>query len=182
MLRTLPQTRDTTQVQRLAAIALFTLLTAVSARATIEIGPVPITLQVLTVLLAGLVLGARDGALSQLAYVAMVAINLPVDARMVGAAALFSPTAGYLLGFIPAAWVAGLLAERGASTLWVRWLAGIAGIAVIYTLGFVMLKLNTGMAWDAAWTAGVAPFILLDLGKAIAAAALAEGGRRLINR
>jgi biotin transport system substrate-specific component len=179
MLRTLPQTRDTTQVQRLAAIALFTLLTAVSARATIEIGPVPITLQVLTVLLAGLVLGARDGAL---AYVAMVAINLPVDARMVGAAALFSPTAGYLLGFIPAAWVAGLLAERGASTLWVRWLAGIAGIAVIYTLGFVMLKLNTGMAWDAAWAAGVAPFILLDLGKAIAAAALAEGGRRLINR
>ncbi len=67
MLRTLSRTRDLSLSYRLAVIAVFTLLTIVSARITIEIGPVPFTLQPLAVLLAGLVLGARDGFASQAA-------------------------------------------------------------------------------------------------------------------
>lgn len=182
MLRTLPQTRDSSLALRLAAIAVFTLLTVLSARVTILVEPVPVTLQVLVVILSGLVLGGRDAALSQLAYLVLIALNLPVDARMVGAAAFVSPTAGYLIGFVPAAFVTGWLIEKSERRLWQRWLAGIVGIAVIYAFGFVLLKLSTGMAWDAAWSAGVVPFIGIDLGKAIIAAALAEGGRALLLR
>ncbi len=182
MLRTLPRTRDYSLAYRLAAIGAFTLLTIISARLTVNIGPVPITLQVLTVLLAGLVLGARDGMMSQLAYLALIAAGFPVDSRAIGAAALFGPTAGYLIGFVPAAYVAGLLVERGSRRMMQRWLAGVAGIAVIYTLGTLLLKLNLNMSWEAAWTAGVAPFIALDLAKAIVAAALAESGRALLLR
>jgi biotin transport system substrate-specific component len=133
-------------------------------------------------LLAGLILGARDGAISQIAYLALMAVGLPVDAKGIGAAALVGPTAGYLFGFVGAAFVAGLLVERGATRLWQRWLAGIAGTAVIYLGGVLVLKTATGMGWDATWTAGVAPFIALDLVKAVIAAALAEGGRALLMR
>jgi len=182
MLRTLPQTRDAALISRVAGIAVLTLLTILAARVSIPMQPVPFTLQPLAVLLAGLILGARDGALSQLAYLALIALNLPVDANMRGAAALAGPTAGYLFGFVGAAFVAVFLVERGTGRLWQRLLAGVAGIAVIYLCGVVFLKLNTGMAWDAAWAAGVAPFIVPDLAKAVIAAALAEGGRQLLLR
>ena len=182
MLRTLPQTRDARLAYRLASIGAFTLLTIISARITIPMQPVPFTLQNLAVLLAGLILGSRDGALSQLLYLAMIAFGLPVDSKGLGAAALFGPTAGYLLGFVGAAFIAGFLVERGASHMGQRWLAGIAGTAVIYLCGIVVLKIVTGMGWDAAWTAGVAPFIVLDLAKAVVAAALTEGGHALLMR
>ncbi len=182
MLRTLPQTRDARVSYRLAGIAALTLLTIIAARITIPMQPVPFTLQPLAVLLAGLILGARDGALSQIAYLALIALNLPVDARGLGAAALVGPTAGYLFGFVAGAFVAGLLVERGSRRMAQRWLAGVAGIAAIYLFGVVVLKLNTGMAWDAAWAAGAAPFLVPDLAKALIAAGLAEGGRSLLMR
>lgn len=182
MLRSLPQTRDQSLTYRIAEIAVFTIITILSARVTIDIGIVPFTLQPLAVLLSGMILGGRDGALSQLAYLALIAAGLPVDARALGTAALSGPTGGYLIGFIVAAGVSGLLVERGAAKVWQRWLAGIAGIAVIYLFGILVLKLHTGMAWDAAWTAGVAPFIAPDLAKALIAAALTESGRRLLTR
>jgi biotin transport system substrate-specific component len=180
MLRTLPQTREANRTYRLAGIAVFTVITILSARVTIDIGLVPFTLQPLAVLLSGLVLGGRDGFLSQLAYVLLIAVGLPFDSRALGTAALLGPTAGYLIGFIAAAGVAGFLAERGAARLWWRWLAGIAGVIVIYLLGVIVLKLNTGIDWSRAWGTGVAPFIVPDLTKALIAAALAEGGRKLL--
>lgn len=181
MLRTLPQTRLMTVPYRLAAVAAFTALTALSARVAIEIGgPVPFTLQVLVVLLSGLTLGWRDGALSQVAYLALIAANLPVDARMVGAAALAGPTAGFLVGFVPGAAVAGWLAERGGSRLAVRWLAGLAGVAVIYLFGGGLFALTRAVAPAAAWEAVVAPFVGLDMVKALMAAGLTETARAIL--
>lgn len=178
MLRTLPQSRDFSHVYRLAGIGIFTIFTAIAAQLEIRIGgPVPFTLQVLAVLLSGMVLGARDGALSQVAYLALIRMNLPVAAGGVGAAALFGPTAGYLIGFIPAAWGVGYLVERGANRIWQRWLAGVAGIAIIYLLGVTVLRLLSGLDWQQAWTLGAAPFLGLDLLKAVLAASLMESGR-----
>jgi biotin transport system substrate-specific component len=181
MLRTLPL-KDNVWI-RLAGIAIFTLLTVSSARVTIEIGtPVPFSLQVLAILLAGLVLGGRDGALSQVAYLGLIASNLPVDARMLGVMAFAGPTAGFLVGFPVLAYVSGTLAEHGANRMWVRWLAGVVGVLVLYLFGASWLKLSTGMSWSAAYGAAVAPFILLDATKAVIAAALAETGRSLLLR
>jgi biotin transport system substrate-specific component len=182
MLRTYPQTRDAHLIYRLASIALFTLLTVVAARVSIPMQPVPFTLQPLAVLLAGLILGGRDGALSQLAYLALIGLNLPVDANMLGAAALVSPTGGYLIGFVAAALAAGLLAERSAGRLGQRWLAGIVGVGVIYAVGLIVLQARLGLAWETAWGLGAAPFIVPDLAKALIAAALVEAGRKLIGR
>ena len=171
---------------RFLAIAFFGVLTALSARITIPLGftPVPITLQVMAVLFAGLVLGARDGALSQLLYVASIAAGLPLDANGLGAAVLFSPTAGYLIGFIPGAFVAGYLVETGFdhNRVW-RFIAGVIGVAVIYLCGtswltLVFLKGN----WALGWMLGVAPFVIVDLAKAIIATAVGEVVRAWLKR
>jgi biotin transport system substrate-specific component len=180
VLRTLPNATLHSQRARLASITVFTLATIVAARLVIPMEPVPFTLQPMAVLLAGMVLGARDGALSQLVYVALIALGLPFDANMRGQAALFGPTGGYLLGFVAAAFVAGLLVERAGSRLWQRWLAGVAGIAVIYAFGVPVLALTRGLTLEQAFIAGAAPFLVPDLAKALLAAALAEGGRKLL--
>lgn len=182
MLRILPRTRDYSLAYRLAGVAVFTLITILSARVTIEIGIVPFTLQPLAVLLSGLVLGGRDGLLSQAFYVALIAAGLPFDARGLGTAALFGPTGGYLIGFMVAAGTAGFLVERGVTRFWQRWLAGVAGITFIYLFGWVHLRFYTGLDWTAAWSAGVAPFILADLAKAVIAALLTESGRAVLLR
>lgn len=189
MLRMLPQTRTLALPYRLAGISVFTIVTILAARVTIEIGgPVPFTLQPLAVLLAGMVLGARDGAMSIALYVALIAAGLPYDARGLGTAALAGPTGGFLIGFIGATFVAGFLVERGGVRVWQRWLSGVTGIVVLYALGVIWLKLygdahfTDGMTWAAAWGAGAAPFLLFDLAKALIAAALTEGGRALLRK
>jgi biotin transport system substrate-specific component len=171
---------------RVAAIMLFAALTALAARITIVLPftPVPITLQVMMVLLAGLTLGARDGALSQIVYVAAIAIGLPFDAKGIGTAVLISATAGYLIAFIPAAFVTGWLAEKGArgNRVW-SFVASLVGVSVIYLLGTAWLTIGF-LGGDVAkgWALGVAPFIVVDVIKALIAAACAEGARTWIDR
>jgi biotin transport system substrate-specific component len=181
MLRIFSPAREWTLAQRLLAIAALTALTAVGAQIEVRIGEfVPFTMQVFAALLAGMVLGARDGALSQIAYVLLIRLNLPVGAGGVGTAALMGPTAGYIIGFIPAAFVVGWLVERGAQRAALRWLAGLGGVVIIYACGLPMLMSVTGLPLADAWAAGVAPFIGVDVAKAALAAALTEGSRALL--
>jgi biotin transport system substrate-specific component len=181
MLRTLPLAARAdarlTLLTRLASIALFTLLTALGARVTVEIGPVPLTLQTLAVFLAGMVLGARDGAYSQILYVGLIALNLPLDANAVGSAVFLGPTWGYLVGFIPCAYVAGLLVERAGDRVWQRVAAGLIGSAFVFALGFVVLKFTLGLDWSTAFTTGVIEFMPENFAKALIAGGLTEGAR-----
>lgn len=176
MLRTLPQTRDQSLAYRLAGIAVFTVLTIIAARVSIPLDPVPFTLQPLAVSSSGMVLGWRDGLLSQAIYVGLIAVGMPVDARGVGSAALVGPTAGFLVGFIVAAGAAGWLVEFSGKRVWQRWLAWLIGSI---NVGVVILKASTGMDWSKALSVGVAPFIVPDVVKALIAATLTESGRRL---
>ncbi len=182
MLRTIERTRDASQAQRLAAIGLFTLLTVIFARVTLEIGPVPLTLQTLAVFLCGLVLGARDGALAQLFYVGLIAAGLPFDARGLGPAVFAGPTWGYLVGFIPAAFVTGWLVERYGRTVGLRALACFAGSLVVFVLGVTVLKSNLNLTWEAAISTGFLAFFWENLAKVVLAAGIAEGARAALLR
>lgn len=94
----------------------FSILTAISAQISIPIKPVPFTLQTMIVLLAGAFLGAKNGAYSQLIYIFLGAIGLPVFAQTadgtMGLARLIGPTGGYLLAFPIAAYLVGYLTEK----------------------------------------------------------------------
>jgi biotin transport system substrate-specific component len=179
-------TSATRALTRIAAIGAFAALAALSARVTINLPftPVPVTLQVLVVLLAGLTLGPRDGALSLLAYLAAITAGLPLDARMLGPAVWATPTAGYLVGFAAAAFVTGWIAERARGRLpGAALLAAVTGVLTIHLIGATWLTI-VFLGGNAAkgFAAGVAPFLGIDLLKAGAAAGLAgitrEGLRR----
>jgi biotin transport system substrate-specific component len=167
----------------LAYIALFAAITAVLGLVpAVQIGPVPITAQTLGVMLAGSILGARRGFLSQLLFLALVAIGLPVLPGGGGGLAVFAgPTAGYLFSWPVAAFVVGLLTER----FWARYnlALGVAanvvgGIVVVYAIGVPVLKAVSGLPWsDAIWF-GAAVFIPGDLIKAVIAAVIAVQVRR----
>jgi biotin transport system substrate-specific component len=158
--------------------ALFTALIAVGAFVAIPVGPVPFTLQVLFVLLAGMVLGPRLGAASVAAYLAL-GLFAPVYAGGTsGIGALFGPTGGFLLGFIPAVIVTGLVSRTGAPTLLRLIGAGLLGLVPIYILGTLWLALQLHLTAGTAIATGVAPFVWLDVVKAVAAGLAA---RSLVN-
>lgn len=182
MLRTLPQTRDYSLLQRLAAVAIFTLLTILTAKMRIDIGPIPITLQTLAVILAGTVLGARDGALSQIFYVGLIVLGFPFDSRSLGTAVFAAPTWGYLLAFIPCAFAAGWIVERFQKNAWIRLTAGVVGGAIVLSIGFVVFKQVANIPWEEAFTLGVAPFLGGDFIKALLVAAITEGTRAALLR
>ena len=167
--------------RRVLGIMVFTALTALTARITIHLPftPVPITLQTLAVILSGLVLGAKAGGVAQLLYLGLIMMGLPVDANALGLAALLSPTAGYLLGFMPAAFITGYLAERFALTSWRgNFMAAITGMMIIYCFGFSWLAVWLQSSQQA-WLLGVVPFIVVDIVKALIAAGVAESGKLL---
>jgi biotin transport system substrate-specific component len=140
--------------------------------------PVPITLQPLVVVLAGMMLGPTLGLTSMLLYLAIGATGLPVFAPVgpPGIARFFGPTGGYLIAYPVAAYTAGFLAQRFPSLLG-RWLAAVLGIAVIFIGGLSQLTILTGSVGRAI-ALGMTPFAILDLVKAFVAALIARPRER----
>ncbi|MHB8084804.1 MAG: biotin transporter BioY [Dehalococcoidia bacterium] len=161
-----------------ALIAGFACITAICAQVSFWIGPVPVTGQTLGVIMAGALLGSRRGALSQLSYLVIGATGLPFWFALggpVGIARLIGPTAGYLYGFVAAAFIIGWLMENG-------WGRKVYKIIPAMLLGEISLY-ACGLAWLAAFVpsgsllqSGLYPFIIGDLVKiALATAALPAG-------
>lgn len=160
-------------------VALMAAVTAVAAQITVPISPVPFTLQVLAVILSGLLLGVRTGALAQVIYVLVGAVGVPVFAGFKGGlGVVLGPTGGYLISYPVAAAVAGLAAHTVArasrrKALWTGFLWGCAGLAVIYTLGATWLAVVAGLSPAEALATGVLPFVVFDLIKVALAALVA---------
>ena len=152
--------------------SLFGAGTAAGAYIIIPLPPVPITLQTLFTCLAGALLGARLGALSQVIYLLIGILGLPVFAGgKAGLGVLFGPTGGYLLGFVAAAWVIGALMnlKKAPGFAWTA-AALVAGTAVIYILGVAQLSLVAKISVNKAISVGVLPFLIGDVVKILAAA------------
>lgn len=147
---------------------------ALGAQITVDMVPVPMTLQTLVVLLAGLTLGPRGGALATGLYLVAVLVGLPVLAdggTAPGRAFLELKSAGYVVGFIGGAWLAGRMSTQRRFTAWLG--AGLAGHAVVLVLGTAVLA-----SWIGAMPAlehGLLPFLPGAVLKSVAAAVLAWG-------
>ncbi|MDP9266145.1 MAG: biotin transporter BioY [Chloroflexota bacterium] len=164
-------------------------LIGLAARVAIPLpfSPVPITGQTFAVLLVGAALGARLGAAALTAYLVEGLLGLPVFAggtsawaptRIPGVPVILGPTAGYLAGFVAAAFVVGWLAERG----WDRRplttaLAMALGNVAIYLLGLAWLARFVGV--EGAFPLGAQPFLVGDLLKLLVAAAVLPAAWRL---
>ena len=162
---------------RAAIVVGGSLLIALSARISVPMWPVPMSLQTLAVVLIGLTAGSRLGAAAVLAYLAQGLMGLPVGANgMAGPAWLMGPTGGFLLGFVGLAYAAGWLSERGLTRSFVTGFLGIAAISVLlYVPGVLWLYAATPLSLAAAAQAGMVPFLLGDAVKAVIAALAVTG-------
>ena len=154
---------------------------AASAQIQVPLHPVPMTLQSLVVLLVGAAYGWRLGAATVMLYLAEGVCGLPVFAGFAaGPMALAGPTGGFLLGFVPAAALAGWLASRGwTEGIWRSSALFLAGHAVLFAGGIAWLGALFG--FERAVAVGLLPFLPGTAVKAALGAALLaalRAGRR----
>jgi biotin transport system substrate-specific component len=168
-------------IERACAVFVFTALTALAAQVSIPLPftPVPFTMQPIVVLVGGAALGGRLGAASQLLYLSLGMLGLPVFAASQtltpGVGRLLGPTGGYLFSYPFAAFVAGWLSERGFDRRYVTSIAAMAaGLAVVFTFGVVQLAIVSRplLGFRGALAAGFFPFVIADLLKIVVAAAV----------
>jgi biotin transport system substrate-specific component len=141
----------------MSLVALFAALSGIGGFIRLPIPYVPMTLQTLMVMFSGLLLGGRLGALSQLVYLLVGLVGVPIFAHGGGPGYVLQPTFGYLLGFVLGAYVIGRLTEgrdrvhRGLLVLVI-----LLGIAAIYVPGVTVLYLNLNFIQQKAFSLGTA--------------------------
>lgn len=140
----------------LILISLFAALTAVGAFIKIPIPYVPFTLQYLFCAFAGILLGAKLGALSQIIYVATGLIGLPIFTEGGGPGYIFKPTFGYLIGFIIGAYVIGKVTENIKKLTVIKvFLSTLSGLFFIYIFGvsymYLIFNLYLGQSKSITW-------------------------------
>lgn len=156
-------------------ISLFASLTAVGGLLTIPLpfNLVPITLQTFFTYLSGVVLGPLLGPMSQLIYILLGCLNLPVFAGgTAGFGVLLGPTGGYLWGFIAASFVIGIMV-RGKRKAWRLVLALAIGTLVIYLCGLIQLMFVARLSLTQALWTGMIVFLPGDLLKIVLASQVA---------
>jgi biotin transport system substrate-specific component len=148
--------------RRAIGVLVFAVATVLSAKVSVPLPGTPIyfTFQPMVVILAGALLGARLGAASQIAYLALGLVGLPVFAAGGGAAYLMGPSGGYLMAYPLAAFVVGSLVGTGLLSILFSLLAGLV---VIYAGGVAWLTVLGSFRF--AVLAGLRPFVLADLVK-----------------
>lgn len=162
--------KELSTTKRIIRIAYFTALTAVGAFIKLPIGPVSFSMQSFFVIMAGLIIGGRDGCYAQLAYMFIGLIGIPIFTQGGGFDYIFKPSFGYIIGFCLGAFVTGTTVRRfiKPGTLKV-WLASLAGLLPMYAVGavyqvVVLVNVN-GVALSAAlWSlVNIAIFLLFDV-------------------
>jgi biotin transport system substrate-specific component len=140
-----------TEIKRITMCAMFTALICVGAYISIPTQPVPITMQTMFVIMAGLMLGSKYGAASCLAYAVLGLAGFPIFSGGVGGlSSVFRPSFGFIIGFIIAAFITGLIIERAKRfDMKTIAIASLSGLAVMYVIGciymYIILNVYMGL-------------------------------------
>ncbi len=159
------------KTKELILCSIFAALTSILAQVSIPIPitTVPLTLQIFAVSITGLILGSKCGFISILIYLLIGSIGIPVFANFSGGAAvLFGPTGGYLLGLPIMSFIIGYIREKSSSPFIVI-IGMLLGLILDYTTGTLMFATITGNTIYQSIIYCVVPFIVLDLMKIVLA-------------
>ena len=179
-----PKSQTTRLISNVFTVLLGTVLITLAAKINVPTWPVPVTLQSFAVAALAAAFGWRIGVATVVAYLLEGAAGLPVFATGGGMAYLVGPTGGFLLGFIPMAYIIGRAADLGASgRVGMLLLAMLIGDAVLFALGFLwLLTLGSAAAWidqtnivGSAFAKAVQPFLIWDGLKMLFAALTVTG-------
>ncbi|WP_318505936.1 biotin transporter BioY [Bacillus sp. T3] len=155
------------KLRMMIVTALFAAIIGVMAQITIPLPLVPITGQTLAIGLAATILGSRYGTLSVILYLIIGSAGVPVFAEFSGGVSkLIGPTGGYLVGFLPTAFLIGWFMEKTAYNFKNAVIANSIGMLVTLAFGTAWLKVAAELSWPAAFAGGFTPFIIVGLIKA----------------
>lgn len=190
---TLSQSLFPTQslLQRALMVLGGSMFIAIAAQVSVPMFPVPMTLQTLAILIVGMTFGSRMGALTLVAYLGEGAMGLPVFANGMNGAVFFGPTAGFLIGFVGLAYLAGLAVERGVKGPMALSAAMIGASALLYVPGIAWpMAVAKAAGVEAGWVGKafgdyyfayfMQPFLIGDAVKAVIAALVVSGGAALL--
>lgn len=194
----LPKEGTARLAAQVGAVVLGTVLLTIAAKIQVPVWPVPITLQSMVVAMIAGALGARLGVATVALYIAEGLSGLPVFSAGGGIGYIFSPSFGFIVGWLPMAWIVGRYADRGSSRILP--LAGVMllGDLVSFVFGFVWLLVVANLilqsggalpAWlqqgdllTVAWNGAVQPFIVWDILKMVFAALTVAGVLAVLKR
>lgn len=154
------------KTKHLVFAALFTALIAIGAQIRVPLGPVPFTLQVPMVLLAGMLLGKKLGLISIMAYIGIGLIGIPVFAGSGGLGSLVSPSFGFVLGFIPGVVITAMGGNKDTKKMITFTLFGMSAIfisGVLYFSFIMNIVIGTSMSLTQILMAAVVPFLIKDI-------------------
>jgi biotin transport system substrate-specific component len=174
-----------TYTYKMILCALFAALTAILSQIAIPIGPVPINLATFVVFCAAALLGSKLGALSLIIWALLGIVGTPVFSMYrSGLGALMGPTGGYIIGYIPAAFITGLLIEKlnKENKIFIYPVAMLTGMLTYFILGtaWFMYSTSTGL-WDALMIC-VIPFLPGEFIKILAATLISKRIRPMLQR
>ncbi len=159
----------------LCMCALFTALLSICAQIIIPVGPVPVSLSLLPVLLCASLMDAWHAALVMAVYLALGLFGLPVFSGMSGGPAkLFGVTGGYIIGYLPCAWITSRLIERWGRSMLREASAMTVGVLLCYAFGTIWFMLTKGTTLMISLSLCVFPFLPADAVKIAAAAMLSK--------
>lgn len=163
--------KQKTPLVTMTTCALMAALMCVLCPVSIPIGPIPISLSILVILLTVYILGTRDAMISYAVYLLLGAVGMPVFSGFQGGLAkLAGPTGGYLIGFLPMILISGIFIRKSKENLVLSMVGMVLGIAVDYLLGTAWFVFQTGSTVAHALDVCVYLFIPFDLVKLVIAA------------
>jgi biotin transport system substrate-specific component len=158
-------------VKEMIVAAIFAAITSILAQISIVVpfSPVPITLQILAVYLSAIILGSKLSSISQLVYLLLGAVGVPVFANFHGGLnSILGPTGGYLISYPIIAFIIGKIIEKKYNIA-ITTLGLCISLLICYSMGVLQLSFVTKMSLQKAIMLGAAPYILLDSAKILAA-------------
>ena len=194
----LPAAGGTRLAAQIGAVILGTVALTVAAKIQVPVWPVAITLQSMVVAIIGGVMGWRLGFATVALYIAEGLTGLPVFSRGGGIEYIFSPSFGFIVGWLPMVAIAGFAAEKARGRILPMALGFLAADAVSFAFGFAWLMvvanmilgaggelpkwLASGDLFTVAWNGAVQPFIVWDILKMAFAALTVAGALSVLRR
>ncbi|WP_446897946.1 biotin transporter BioY [Clostridium sp. LBM24168] len=171
-------------VKEMCTVAIFTAITAVLAQISIPLpfSPVPITMQLLAIYLSSIILGSKLGTLSQIIYILLGAVGIPVFANFSGGLSiLVGPTGGFLISFPIIAFIIGKLSENSLNITF-KILGLLFSLIVCYFIGTLQFILITNMSIQKSMALCVLPYIPLDIVKIVVAYLVGHNVRQALSK
>ncbi len=184
--KTSPLSKTAISVKDMALIGIMAAVCCILGPLSIPIGAVPVSLQVVAVILSAYVLGAKKGTLAVVIYILLGFVGLPVFSGFSGGAGkLFGATGGYIVGFIFMCYISGIFIEKfGVNKVYMQAAGIVSGLLVLYAFGTLWFTfINTkGIGFMNALEICVYPFVAIDAVKAAVCIILGNPLRKAVLR